>query len=295
MNTPPFILTDNSVTVVLNGKPLSMNSDNPNYRNVVEALSDERYDELEAMFDTGKAIASFSEGNFDISDSEIRYKGELIHNHVVDRILAFMRDGLPYKPLLNFLDKLMSNPSRRAVNELYSFLEHKNMPLTPDGNFLAYKSVRNDWTDHHTGKFSNKIGSVLEMVRNKVCDDANIGCSYGFHAGSLEYAKSFGGTSSSRLLIVEIDPADVCSVPHDCNCQKLRTSKYKVVGEFIRPLDEALNDSYGDYDDESDYEDGSLDLSGSHGSSKPVISAATRQKLREAALRQKRGPNGKFA
>ena len=69
-------------------------------------------------------------------------KVKVIHNHVVGRILDFMREGLPYKPLTRFVEKLMENPSRRAVNELYAFLEHKNMPLTPDGNFLAYKGVR---------------------------------------------------------------------------------------------------------------------------------------------------------
>ena len=33
-------------------------------------------------------------------------------------------------------------------------------------------------------------------------------------------------------MVVEIDPSDVVSVPHDCDCQKLRTSKYKVVGHY---------------------------------------------------------------
>ena len=122
------------------------------------------------------------------------------------------------------------------------------MPLTPDGNFLAYKSVREDFTDWHSGKFDNNVGNTLEMTRNSVCDDANIGCSDGFHAGSLEYARDFG--SSGNLMIVEIDPSDVVSVPTDCNCQKLRTCKYKVVSLFERKLEEPLCDDYGDYDDE---------------------------------------------
>jgi hypothetical protein len=33
-------------------------------------------------------------------------------------------------------------------------------------------------------------------------------------------------------MVVEIDPRDVVSVPHDCECQKLRTSRYKVVGHY---------------------------------------------------------------
>ena len=52
---------------------------------------------------------------------------------------------------------------------------------------------------------------------------------------------------------VEIDPSDVVSVPLDCDCQKLRTAKYKVVAlhETIeRPLDDGI---YGEYDEELDY------------------------------------------
>ena len=173
-----------------------------------------------------------------------------------------MEKGLPYKPLVRFLEKLMSNPSSRAVNELYSFLEHKNMPLTPDGNFLAYKGVKDDFTDWYSGTFSNKVGDVNEMVRNAVCDDANIGCAYGFHAGSLEYAKGYG--NGGHLMVVEIDPADVVSVPYDCDQQKLRTAKYKVVSHFEKKLEEPMCDDYGDYDEdwqdeessEESYDDG---------------------------------------
>ena len=182
----PYILTDNSLTIVVDGKALTMESSNPSFNEATKLLTEERFDELPDLFDIPKAVEKFADGNISVSDGEVRYKDEVIHNHVVGRVLDFMRQGLPYKPLVRFLDKLMENPSRRAVNELYAFLEHKAMPLTPDGNFLAYKGVREDYTDWHSGKFSNKVGDVNEMIRNKVCDDANIGCSHGFHAGSLD-------------------------------------------------------------------------------------------------------------
>jgi hypothetical protein len=245
------ILTDHSLTVIINGKVLTMQHDNPSFNEAKKTLAEGNSEALEALFDVAIVVERYASGSIRVTDGQVFYKDNPVHGHVVDRILAFMREGLPYKPLVAFLDKLMLNPSRRAVNELYTFLEHKNMPLTPDGNFLAYKSVREDWKDHHTGKFSNTVGSVLEMARNQVCDDANIGCSNGFHAGSLSYAKSFG-SGNSRLLIVEINPADVVSVPLDCECQKLRTTKYKVVGVYERPLTEQLNDEYYDDTDSDD-------------------------------------------
>jgi hypothetical protein len=53
-------------------------------------------------------------------------------------------------------------------------------------------------------------------------------------------------------MIVEVNPADVVSVPKDCSCQKLRTAKYKVVAlhETIdRPLQDHLVYDYYDEDD----------------------------------------------
>ncbi len=248
----PYILTDNSLTIVVDGKALTMEKTNPSFNNATKLLAEERFDELPELFDIPTAVEKFANGNISVSDGEVRYKDEVIHNHVVGRVLDFMSEGLPYKPLVRFLDKLMENPSRRAVRELYSFLEHKSMPLTPDGNFLAYKGVRDDYTDWHSGKFSNKVGDVNEMARNYVCDDANIGCSYGFHAGSLDYAKGYG--HGGHLMVVEIDPRDVVSVPLDCEQQKLRTAKYKVVSHFEKKLEEPTCDEYGEYielDDEN--------------------------------------------
>ena len=255
----PYIITDKSITVVVNGKSLTMESTNPSFQKAKDTIVTEKWDEVENLFDTRKAVEDFAEGSIEVKNGVVSYKGEAIHNHVVGRILDFMEKGLPYKPLTKFLEKLMSNPSRRATDELYSFLEHKNMPITPDGNFLAYKGVRDDYTDWHSGKFSNKVGDVNEMVRNGVCDDANVGCSYGFHAGSLEYAKGYG--NGGHLMVVEIDPADVVSVPYDCDCQKLRTAKYKVVSHFEKKLEEPMCDEYGDYDqdwedDSESYDDG---------------------------------------
>ena len=56
-------------------------------------------------------------------------------------------------------------------------------------------------------------------------------------------------------MVVEIDPRDVVSVPLDCDQQKLRTAKYKVVSHFEKKLEEPMCDDYGDYDDEV-YNDG---------------------------------------
>ena len=258
----PYILTEKSLTVVIEGKAHTMNNDHPSFERAKEALQNEEWDRMENLFDVSKAVEDYldADAEIEVKDGAVFYQGEAIHNLVVDKVLDFMRKNLPYQPLVKFLANMMDNPSHRAIDELYSFLEHKNMPITPEGNFLAYKGVTDDFKDFHTRKFSNKVGDVLEMRRNGVCDDANRGCSSGFHAGSYEYAKGYA-SNGGNLMIVEINPADVVSVPYDCSCQKLRTSKYKVVGHYetidAPPLGEGLNTDFYDYDEElSDYDEG---------------------------------------
>lgn len=242
----PYILTDHSLTIVLNDEPKTITSENPVWNDAITAIREGRFDDLSDILDKSKAIAKFSHGKIEVRDGVVTYAGEEINNIVVDRILNFIKNGLPYEPLVKFLDKLMLNPSRRAVNELYKFLEHKKMPLTPDGDFLAYKSVRADFTDWYSGNHNFAIGQVREMTRNQVCDNADIGCSAGYHAGSEDYAKSFN--SGGNLVIVKINPADVVSVPNDCDCQKLRASKLEVVALYRKALDKELYDlNYKDY------------------------------------------------
>jgi hypothetical protein len=119
----PYILTDESLTVVVNGKSLTMESSNPSFTEAKLAIANEQWDKIEGLFDTSQSVINFANGNVEVKDGVVLYQGVAVHNHVVDRILDFMREGLPYKPLIRFLDKLMENPSRRATSELYAFLQ----------------------------------------------------------------------------------------------------------------------------------------------------------------------------
>jgi hypothetical protein len=258
---PAYILTENSLTVFIDGKTSTINSSHLSWKAAIAALKAKDYDALRKSLSVTNTLSNYTGGKVQVVDGEVLFNSEPIHNYLSDKILSFIEKGLPHDSLIKFLERLMANPSRRAVNELYEFLAHKNMPITDSGTFLAYKSVRSDYTDHHTGEFNNSIGNTLEMSRNKVCDDHNQGCSVGFHAGSLQYASSFG-SGDSILLIVEIDPADVVSVPSDCNCQKLRTCKYKVVRKYEGSLPQHYTknaESAYDPESESSDSDESLD------------------------------------
>lgn len=260
MSNVAFIGTENSLTVSFldTAKVYNIDSTHVNWQEVLSKLDNEDYEGLEELLSVKKAVEVYaSSSGIEVDDIGVKYNGNYIDNYVTKKILEFMQAKLPVKPLLNFLSKVLSNPSRRAVQELYKFLEHGQMPLTPTGNFLAYKSVREDYKDWYSNKFSNTIGSEHTMARNDVCDDPDLGCSYGFHVGTLAYATEFN-QGSNRLVVVEVDPSDVVSVPHDCQNQKLRTAKYKVVGEFEKPLANDYSSQYnneGEDDDDCEYPD----------------------------------------
>jgi len=257
MSNVAFIGTENSLTVSFldTAKVYNIDSSHLHWQAVLDKLDVEDYEGLEELLSVKKAVEVYaSASGVEVDDIGVKYNGNYIDNYATQKILEFMKAKLPVKSLLNFVSKVMANPSRRAVQELYKFLEHGQMPLTPSGNFLAYKSVNENYKDWFSGKFSNTVGSEHTMARNDVCDDPDLGCSYGFHVGTLGYATEFN-RGANRLMIVEVDPSDVVSVPHDCQNQKLRTAKYKVVGEFEKPLANDYSSQYNNSEDESDDED----------------------------------------
>ena len=248
---------DGFLTVVIDGKQYTILASNPMFASAVSAYQTKDFDSLMLALDPSRKFLNLyaKYEQIEVKDGSVFVDGDAIQSVVAERIINFLADGVDCLPIFKFITRLQLNPSKRAVDELYTFLEHKHLPLTETGTFLAYKAVRNDYTDKHTGKFFNGVGEVLSMPRNKVDDDKNVGCSYGFHAGTLRYASEFA-CGTDKLVLVEIDPADVVSIPTDCEFQKLRTCRYKVVAEYERPLVEHVYESRfsTEHDDDVDNE-----------------------------------------
>ena len=227
----PYLITGNAVVVVINNKQHTLSKGNIGFDALIEAIKEGRWEDVPALASPVVAVRKFSNGLVDVIDGQVTYDGEPIHSALSQKILDMFEQGFDIRPLTNFMKNLFSNPSKRAVDELYGFLEAGNMPITEDGYFLAYKKVREDYKDVHSGTFDNSVGQVVSMPRNKVDDNKDNTCSVGLHFCSFDYLKSFGGT---RIMILKINPADVVSIPSDYNNAKGRCWKYEVIGEVPR-------------------------------------------------------------
>ena len=271
MNKVPYTLSESSLTIFWEGKPYTLRSDHPNFTLARQAIFDARYDDLGDLLDIAKAVENFIEGDIEVRDEVVYYKGHRLHGVVVDKLLEMLRAGMKDSaPLVNFITRLQSNPSANSVNELYSFLSYKQLASTPEGMVYGYKGVQKDYwsstgnadtivTQGETNErhqILNEVGATIEVARRCVDDNKDNHCSFGLHVGSFDYADSWAG-QGGRLLLVEFDPADAVSVPTDCDFQKLRVSKYKVISditdtrkELNKPVYEANKPIYGSNDDD---------------------------------------------
>ena len=276
-NIPYVIKTDGSVTLFLKDECLTIANDHPNYTKVVEALKKCEFDNIENLVNVAKAVTQYANGQITVQNGQIFYGSFPLHNTLTNRILAMMNEGFKFDHMIKFLENLMQNPSNRAVNETYTFLENYGLPITDDGCFLAYKAVRNDYMDIYSGKLDNRIGCAPSMPRNMVDEVYERDCSTGLHVGALDYVVQYGHfvkgaeitEGGNRLLIVKVNPKDVVSVPKYENHPKMRVSQYLVVSEIkdvVKELDKVVytsnaenlapdradNEDYHDEDSEQD-------------------------------------------
>ena len=237
-----YIQTNDGISVYVEGELKSISRDSLAYPQVVAAIQrGATAEEIKALMASDlekvtEAVEALKDQRITddvaIEGGAVTFKGTPIDNTLTARMLRQLREGFDLKPMARFLENLMQNPSYRAVQDLYTFLEYGKMPVTEDGCFLAYKKVRSDYRDIRTGTFDNSVGQVVRMPRNQVDEDPKRTCSYGLHVCSFEYLASYASASDDRVVISKVNPRDVVAIPKDYNDTKMRVSCYEVVGEL---------------------------------------------------------------
>ena len=231
----PYLIQGSNIVVVIGNKSHTISKTHITYQKVLDAIKAGDWDSLPDIIEPKKVVLSYGAGNVEIQGETLFWKGKELNTGLSVRMIQMLQEGFPIEPMVNFMENLYQNPSHRAVTELYGFLEKNNLPITPDGHFLAYKKIRADFTDCHTGKMNNSVGQVVEMERHEVNDNKDQTCSTGLHFCGMSYLSSFGG---ERTVIVKVNPRDVVSIPSDYNEAKGRACRYEVIGELnVNPED----------------------------------------------------------
>lgn len=233
-----------------NGEVATLSESHPNFeeaRDYVIATPELDEDYLRQTVDilgtVGYNLKALSE-RVRISGNTLTFDNDPIDTELSQHIVRLVREGNDegYKGLVNFLEKVQTNPSQASRDALYSWIRDRNITIHPSGDFIAYKGVRRvdgQYLSIHSGtaivdgvtikgQIPNPVGATVEMPRSAVNTDTKVGCSTGLHAGSYEYANNFKGYDGA-LLRVLINPRDVVSVPNDCEFQKLRVCRYTVL------------------------------------------------------------------
>lgn len=247
----PYIMTANKVSLVIDNRQRVVDKSHVNYDKLVVELKKQTHNiqAIRDMVDIPSFLARQTFGRVQVGTTPagswgVIFDGEEMTNSVlVDRLIDMATDGEDVEPVARFLDSVMDNPLESARKELFEWLGNGDTPapFLQDGRFLAYKMVRSDYKDIHSGTILNAVGTTVEMPREQVDPDRTRTCSVGLHFCSYSYLDAaYSRTKDKRCLILAINPADVVAIPNDYKFQKGRTWRYEVVGEV--PADEQPKD-----------------------------------------------------
>lgn len=270
----PHILKSTSISLFIGGKAYVADRSIPEWDALVVAINAGDEAGALAIIDKPKSIGdrliATGVDGIEITENAVYHNGRMLTNYAASRLLEMKSIGLDIGPIAAFIGRLLQNPSHRAVTELFKFLEKSDMPITADGYFLAYKVVRSNFKDRHSGTVDNTPGvEIPRMERHEVDDNPNNTCSYGYHVCSQDYIQHFY-CRGDHLLLCKVDPADVVAVPVDYDATKMRVAFYEVLKEIEAPLEwqsrvvDPTGDSDYDYDadaiDDDDYFDAYEDV-----------------------------------
>ena len=247
---PSVILTSNFITVVTD-KMHSITKSDPRFAEVIALYRERDYTRMVELLDRPAAIAKYTAGIVQVFDDQVLVNGKPTNNAVTKRIFDFIAEGLPFEPLVLFLNNLYKNTDEDVRNRLFLFLEHNNLPITERGSFLVYKLVKADGTPpYYNSTFTRlhpngraevvkhyEVGGTYVMPKENVIKGGE--CSSGalLYAGNRNYwsSNTFNEqneyTGDGRMLIGEVFPQDVGNVSA-VESNKVAVTKLHILSEY---------------------------------------------------------------
>lgn len=226
------------INIMADGKTFTADSSHESFRKALDLCIAGDVLKALGLINVAKGVSSYAGTNIEIKNDTVYFKGMEVGNSVVERIIQSMHEGKPFEKWVRFLEKLLANPNKRVVGELFKFLEAKDIVVNDKGDVVAYRRVRNDYKDFHSGTVLYKVGTEVKMDRSK-CDESSATCSRGLHLCSKGYLPHFHG-GSGKILECTVSPTDIVSIPADYGSSKMRTCKMFVLREMTEAQVKAL-------------------------------------------------------
>lgn len=242
------VVTNNSIAMWHGGDSATIVADHPKFGEVYNIIvdGDMNQDALEAAFIIASDKAalnvliskSVGDVTLDSLTETVSFKGRAIDRRLNDRIIDASREGSYdiVERLMKFTDRLHQNPSFRAVNELFSFIEATDIEIDDEGYVICFKRVSGTFKDLHTGTFDNRVGTTVSVARNMVDENQHSTCSYGLHVCSKSYLPQFGAYGGTKIVVCKVCPSDFVAIPVDYNNAKARVCKYIVLKDVTTSI-----------------------------------------------------------
>lgn len=152
------------------------------------------------------------------------------------------KDEDQVKGLNALIERLGKMIHKRAhsVEDILTFMERGDMPVTINGDIIAYKVLRRVpksmnakeipgfFWDPHTGKVKQRVGSFVNVAEELVDKNRKNECSNGLHVARHGYLQSF---TSDDVFMILVAPEDIITVPHG-DANKVRTMGYHIVAHL---------------------------------------------------------------
>jgi hypothetical protein len=180
---------------------------------------------LKDLATRSKIPVSVRSGRVAAINDQVLYDGTVQSTDLTNRIKWLLANAFDAAFLMNFLDDLMNNPSRRVINKLYAFMEHHRMGITHDGKILAFTVVPEGVTDHVPG-------TVISKPRNQVNDDPVDRWGDDRDVLPIPLLSDPDVHHDGRRVIVKVAPCDVVLLPSDIDSPSLTCCRYEVVGDY---------------------------------------------------------------
>lgn len=261
-----------NITVVVDGEMYVADDQHPLFDEIVEGAiaGDESVVDL---FDASRRAAAVLENLSDrvqVANSRVYVDQTEVEDVFADLLINLLDEGDDenYPAYVKFLEKAFSNTSEGIRENLSRWLKAEQFTILPNGNILGYRGLNGNYTSKHAGPgvvngvrvnghLDNSVGNVVEIDAALVEENPRVGCASGLHVGTHAYASSWAGYGGV-VVTVEVDPRHVRSVPYECDSQKMRVSKYKVLDTVTAKYNGYVASDYDDsaYDEYADDEDG---------------------------------------